>query len=68
MKGGIAFFIFAMRALRELDMPVRRKVVLQLNSDEEIGSPSSRALTEKEAQRSAAVLVLEPGSGLGRQS
>ncbi|HYP09064.1 MAG TPA: M20 family metallopeptidase [Bryobacteraceae bacterium] len=64
MKGGVALFVFAMRALRELDIPVRRKVLLQLNSDEEIGSPSSRPLTEKEAQRSVAVLVLEPGTGL----
>lgn len=64
MKGGIAFFIFAMRALRELDMPVARKVVLQLNSDEEVGSESSRALTEEAARQSAAVLVLEPGTGL----
>jgi glutamate carboxypeptidase len=39
-------------------------VVLQLNSDEEVGSESSRALTEREARRSVAVLVLEPGSGL----
>jgi glutamate carboxypeptidase len=64
MKSGIAFFVFAMRALRELDVPVRRRVVLQLNSDEEVGSESSRALTEREARRSVAVLVLEPGSGL----
>jgi glutamate carboxypeptidase len=64
MKGGIALFVFAVRALRELDIPVRRKVLLQLNSDEEIGSPSSRPLTEKEAGRSVAVLVLEPGTGL----
>jgi glutamate carboxypeptidase len=64
MKGGIAFFVFAMRALRELDVPVSRKVLLQLNSDEEIGSTSSRALTEKEARRSAAVFVLEPAAGL----
>ena len=64
MKGGIAFFIFAIRAMRELDLPVSRKVVLQLNSDEEIGSPSSRELTEEEARRSAAVLVLEPGADL----
>ncbi|MEO7144497.1 MAG: M20/M25/M40 family metallo-hydrolase, partial [Bryobacteraceae bacterium] len=41
MKSGLAFFIFAMRALRELDRPVRRKVVLQINSDEEVGSHSS---------------------------
>ena len=63
MKGGVAFFVFAMRALRELGIPVKRKVLLQLNSDEEAGSESSRALTEKEAKRSAAVLVLEPGTG-----
>src|SRR5258707_605211 len=64
MKAGLAFFIFAMRALREADAPVARKVVLQINSDEEIGSPSSRALTEEAARRSDAVLVLEPGTGL----
>lgn len=64
MKTGIALFIFATRALRDLDRPVPSKVVLQLNSDEEVGSDSSRALTEKEALRSHAVLVLEPGTGL----
>lgn len=64
MKAGIAFFIFAVRALRELDVPVPSKVLLQLNSDEEVGSESSRALTEKNARRSNAVLVLEPGTGL----
>lgn len=64
MKSGIAFFVFAMQALRELDLPVSRKVVLQLNSDEEVGSESSRPLTEEMARKSAAVLVLEPGTGL----
>jgi glutamate carboxypeptidase len=64
MKGGLAFFIFAMRALWELEVPVARNVILQVNSDEEIGSPSSRALTEDAARKSAAVLVLEPGTGL----
>src|SRR6266853_4790323 len=64
MKAGLAFFIFAMRALREQDLPVARKVVLQVNSDEEIGSPSSRALTEEGARASSAVLVLEPSQGL----
>ena len=53
-----------MRALRDLDVPVARKVVLQVNSDEEVGSESSRALTEEAARQSAAVLVLEPGTGL----
>jgi glutamate carboxypeptidase len=64
MKAGIAFFLFAVRALRDCAVPVRRKLVLQLNSDEEVGSESSRALTEEEARRSVAVLVLEPATGL----
>jgi glutamate carboxypeptidase len=64
MKAGLAFFVFAMRALRESAVPVRRKVVLQINSDEEIGSPSSRSLTEEAARASMAVLVLEPSQGL----
>jgi glutamate carboxypeptidase len=64
MKAGIAFFIFAVKALRELDIAVPHKVALQINSDEEVGSESSRALTEKNAARSQSVLVLEPGTGL----
>jgi glutamate carboxypeptidase len=64
MKAGIAFFIFAVQALRELDVAVPHKVALQINSDEEVGSESSRALTEKNAARSQAVFVLEPGTGL----
>jgi glutamate carboxypeptidase len=63
MKGGLALFVFAMRALRELDVPVSRKVILQVNSDEEVGSDSSRPLTEAAAKAAAAVLVLEPGTG-----
>jgi glutamate carboxypeptidase len=64
MKSGIAFFLFAVRALRELEIAVPSKVLLQVNSDEEVGSPSSRVLTEKNARPSKAVLVLEPGTGL----
>jgi glutamate carboxypeptidase len=64
MKGGIAMFVFAMEALRDLGIPVRRRVLLQLNADEEVGSPTSRQLTEDEARRSVAVLVLEPSAGL----
>jgi glutamate carboxypeptidase len=64
MKAGIAFFLFAMQTLVELDVPVRRRVILQVNSDEEVGSTSSRPLTEDAAKQSLAVLVLEPGTGL----
>jgi glutamate carboxypeptidase len=63
MKGGVAFFCHAMEALRELEVPVARKVVLLLDSDEEIGSPSSRPLIEAQARKSSGVLVLEPGTG-----
>lgn len=64
MKSGLAFFITAVRALRELDVPVNHKIVLLVVSDEEVGSPASRQITEKEAKRSNTVLVLEPGTGL----
>ncbi len=64
MKAGVAYLIFAARALRELGLQARRRFVVQLNSDEEIGSPSSTAQTRKEAAQSAAVLVAEPSAGL----
>jgi glutamate carboxypeptidase len=35
-----------------------------VNSDEEVGSETSRKLTEEAARHTAAVLVLEPGTGL----
>jgi glutamate carboxypeptidase len=64
MKAGIVFFLYAVRALRELGIAAGSKVILQLNPDEEVGSDVSRALTEKNAARSKAVLVLEPGTGM----
>jgi glutamate carboxypeptidase len=64
MKAGLAFCLFATRAIRDLNVAVRRKVVLLVVSDEEVGSHGSRALTEAEARRSDCVLVLEPGTGL----
>jgi glutamate carboxypeptidase len=64
MKSGMAFFLYAVRALRELDSPVKKKVVMLVVSEEEIGSRTSRPLTEAEAKHSDCVLVLEPGTGL----
>jgi glutamate carboxypeptidase len=64
MKAGIAIAIEAVRVLAALGRPVRRRIVLLLNSDEEVGSLTSRTLIEKEACRSVAVLVLEPATGL----
>src|SRR5579863_7799401 len=56
MKSGLALFIFAMRALVELDIPVPNEVALLVNPDEETGSKTSRAGTELAARQSHAVL------------
>ncbi|HZS53637.1 MAG TPA: M20 family metallopeptidase [Bryobacteraceae bacterium] len=64
MKSGLAFFIYAVRALRDLDALSGKKIALLIVSDEEVGSRKSRNLTETEAKRSDCVLVLEPGTGL----
>jgi glutamate carboxypeptidase len=62
MKSGVAMALAAIRALTQLG--VSPPITLLLNSDEEIGSPASRPITERLAQASAAVLVLEPAQGL----
>ncbi len=66
MKAGVAMALTAMRVLGELGGldSGSRPVTLLLNSEEEIGSPISRAITEKLARESEAVLVLEPAQGL----
>lgn len=64
MKSGIAMMIYAIRALKELHGGLPRPVTVLLVSDEEVGSDSSRAITEAVAKKAAAVLVLEPSYGL----
>jgi glutamate carboxypeptidase len=60
MKGGIAQIMFALRALHEVNSALPRPVTVWLVSDEEIGSDSSRTLTEKLAAKCVAALVCEP--------
>ncbi len=64
MKSGIVQMMFALAALRENRGSLPRPVTVLLVSDEEGGSETSRALTEKIARQCAAVLVCEP-SGPG---
>ena len=52
----------ALRASRELGL--ERPLTLLLNSDEEVGSPVSRAITERLARECEAVFVMEPAQGL----
>jgi glutamate carboxypeptidase len=62
MKAGVVMALAAVSVLKELKLA--RPVTLLLNSEEEVGSPVSRAITERLARESAAVFVLEPAQGL----
>jgi glutamate carboxypeptidase len=64
MKSGIALILHAIAALRAWHGTLPRPVTVFLVSDEEVGSHSSRKITEALARNSAGVLVLEPAAGL----
>jgi glutamate carboxypeptidase len=63
MKSGIALILHALAALQQWHGTLPRPVTVLLVSDEEVGSDSSRAITESLAKKAAAVLVLEPSYG-----
>jgi len=63
MKGGIVQMIFALRAMRAMGADPSVPLVVLLTCDEEMGSPSSRALIEQAATGAERVLVLEPAYG-----
>jgi glutamate carboxypeptidase len=67
MKGGMVVLHFALRALRERGEQPRRRLEVLFTSDEEIGSPTSRALIERTAKDARLAFVLEsplPGGTL----
>jgi glutamate carboxypeptidase len=63
MKAGVAMALTAIEMLTEANL-LTREIVLLLNTDEEIGSPVSRPITERIAADCSAVFVLEPAQGL----
>jgi glutamate carboxypeptidase len=73
MKSGIALMLHALAGLHDWrkedwhkeagQRELPRPVTVLLVSDEEVGSESSRAITESLAKKAAAVLVLEPSYG-----
>jgi glutamate carboxypeptidase len=65
MKSGIALMFYAMEALHRWHAGLPRPVTVFLVSDEEVGSYSSRKITETLARESAGVLVLEPAGPHG---
>ena len=63
MKAGVAMAFTAIELLTEA-ATLGSEIILLLNSEEEVGSPISRPITEKLAQECRAVYVLEPAQGL----
>lgn len=64
MKAGMVVLLFALRAVRDR---LRRPLRVLFTCDEEVGSPTSRALIESTAQGAAVAFVLEsplPGGTL----
>ena len=60
MKAGVLMVVYAVQALRELELPLKRDVTFLVNTDEETGSLTSRPLIEAQARRSYAALIAEP--------
>lgn len=60
MKGGLVVGLYALTALHELGLKPAHRLAFLFNSDEELGSLSSRPHIEDLARHSDAVLVLEP--------
>lgn len=64
MKSGILSGIYALRILRDLGVPLPT-VKYVVNTDEEVGSQTSRALIEETAKGADAAYILEPGRAVG---
>lgn len=65
MKSGVLLGAYALDLLRELGLDDFGEIVFVGNPDEEIGSPISRTVIEREASNADLVLVLEPGRAPG---
>src|SRR5260370_13587619 len=67
MKGGMVVLYYALQALRARGLAPARPLHVLFTSDEEIGSPTSRAVIEQTARGAAVAYVLEsplPGGTL----
>src|SRR5712691_2963922 len=61
MKSGVLIGMYGLHLLIDAQEAHYQCVTFLCNSDEEIGSPSSKPLVQELAQQADAVLVLEPG-------
>ncbi len=64
MKAGLTQMVFAMKILQKLGLEPAVTPVVLINSDEEIGSPESKAAIEAAAENAVRAFVPEPGMGL----
>ena len=65
MKAGSFIAFHAVRSILRQGVRTPRPITLLLTPDEEVGSPTSRALIEQEAAGSACVLIMEPAAADG---
>ncbi len=63
MKGGLVLIIYALRALEQLSLEPSVMPLVFINSDEEIGSPTSTSHIERLARSADRALILEPAQG-----
>src|SRR5438067_5607374 len=61
MKSGVLIGLYGLHILIDAQQANYQSVTFVCNSDEEIGSPSSKPLIEEVARQSDAAIVLEPG-------
>src|SRR5579863_5816018 len=61
MKSGVLLGMYGLRLLIAMNAESYQRVTFLCNSDEEIGSPSSKPQVEELARQADAVIVLEPG-------
>lgn len=60
MKSSHVELLYALKALQQAGIKAYENVQIILNSDEEIGSPSSRSLIEENSQGKDYALIMEP--------
>ena len=65
MKAGSFMAFHALRSILRQGVRTRRPITLLLTPDEEVGSPTSRAIIEQEAAASEFVLIAEPAGPKG---
>ena len=65
MKAGSFAAFYALRAIARQKIATKRPITLLLTPDEEVGSPTSRAIIEQEAAQAALTLIPEPAGPRG---